>query len=318
MKRIPASGFNKEKLVFLGTTTVLALTLYHLLISAPVALEPTPPVSNVAPPGPLDREKQDTRVANVLYYISGGVNPQMGVAVDRSRKNPFEPIDEWKNERDVVDHGPPKPKPVAVAGPPPPPEVPEPTKGPDPKNSFGPRADKVAKVDFSGVMTLGGVTNGLLKSKDGQTIQVKEGDYLEDYKYTVVKIEKQAIWVSDEDNQMFVARDTSFDESGASSGGDGEDKPAKKKAPKGGKKDLVPANDSPPPSPQPVASNQNNQNNQNNPNNQNNQNNQRNPNNQRNNSKGNRGGGGGGGGGGRPQGNNSGGQNFRNNNNNGF
>ena len=297
MKRIPASGFNKEKLVFLGTTTVLALTLYHLLISAPVALEPTPPVSNVAPPGPLDREKQDNRVANVLYYISGGVNPQMGVAVDRSRKNPFEPIDEFIS-RSPIDVRPTGPKPVAVAGPPPPPEVPEPTKVPDPKNPFGPRADKVAKVDFSGVMTLGGVTHGLLKSKDGQTIQVKEGDYLDDYQYTVAKIEKQAIWVSDEDSQMFVARDTSFDESGASSGGDGEDKPAKKK-PKGGKKDLVAANDTPPPAPKPVASKQNNLNNQNNPNNQNNQ---------RNNFRGNRGGG-------RTQGNNSGGQNFRNNNN---
>lgn len=303
MKRIPASGFNKEKLVFLGTSSVLALTLYHLLISAPVALEPTPPVSNVAPPGPLDREKQDTRVANVLYYISGGVNPQMGVAVDRSRKNPFEPIDEFIQGPIAEGPKPPKGPKTVVAGPPPPPDNPvEPTE-PGREKTFDPDAEKFAKVDFSGVMTMNGLTYGLLKSKDGQTIQVKEGDYLEDYKYTVAKIEKQAIWVSDEDNQMFVARDLTFDESGASGGeGDDEEKPAKKKA-KGGKKDLVASNDAAPPAPKPVPVN---------PNNRNNSNNQNNQNNQRNNFRGNRGGGG------RTQGGNSGGQGYRNNNNNGF
>lgn len=232
MRRLPSTGFNKEKLIFLGVTALLGLSLYNMLISAPVTLMPPDPVSSLSGPGPLDREKPDTRVADVLYYIDRGTNPMTGAVVMRDRKNPFEPIDDFQTAA-----APKVPQPknggkptaaVVDAEPPPAQEKPEPVK--KEKKSFGPTT-KTAKVDFSGVMTMNGATYGLLKSKDGQTIQVKEGDYLEDFKYTVSKIEKQAIYVSDEDNQMFVARDTTFDEGGASGGGDegGEEKKPKKK-----------------------------------------------------------------------------------------
>ncbi len=66
------------------------------------------------------------------------------------------------------------------------------------------------RADFSAVMSMNDKTVGLLKS-NGQTLQVKAGDYLEDHKFTVAKIGAQAIWITDQNDREIIARDTTFE-----------------------------------------------------------------------------------------------------------
>lgn len=211
MKRLSSTGLNKEKLIFLGAAALLGISVYSLFASAPLLLAPAPAVSTLSAPAPLETEKADSRIAEILYYIEGGVNAQARTAVVRDRNNPFAPVGRgvvivcgpksegagpgvFKNGIDV------------------PPQPPNKTSTSLRRSKESPHLEpKVAGVDFSGVVTMNNVTYGLLKSKSGQTIQVREGDYLDDYKYTVARIEKQAILFSDSENEMYVARDRSFD-----------------------------------------------------------------------------------------------------------
>ena len=232
MKRQASYGFNKEKLVLLVAALLLAGSAYNFFASQPVALEVTTPVTPLPIPSPLTPDKLDTRMANVIPYLETG---KFGdVAVNRDRKNPFEPIDDFVSVPQSAKVNTEGVKTPAAIAPPtvvaPSPELqPLAKKDDEDPNKFGPKDDK-AKVDFSAVVRMNGITYGLLKDKDGKTVQVKVGDYMEDFKYTVSKIEKQAIWVTDEKDHVFVARDLSFADDGSGGGDTGdEEKPVKKK-----------------------------------------------------------------------------------------
>ena len=242
MKRQTSYGFNKEKLVLLGTALLLSWSAYNFFASTPVPLEVTTPVTPLPVPAPLTPDKIDTRMANVEGYIRSGSatitnadGTMSQVAFNRDRKNPFEPIDDFvvaPQDPKLLTKGPANPAiipppPPAVVAPPPPPEPIAKKDEVDP-NKFGPK-DAEAQVKFEAVARMNGITYALLKDKDDKTMQVKVGDYLEEFKYTVTKIEKQAIWVTDDKDRVFVARDLSFTDDG--SGGDTgeEEKPVKKK-----------------------------------------------------------------------------------------
>ncbi|MEI6235718.1 MAG: hypothetical protein WCT04_21895 [Planctomycetota bacterium] len=238
MKLQASSRFNKEKLLFLGVTALLAICVYHFMSSRPVKLEISIPVSPLPIPGPLAPEKPDTRKGDIAFYLESGMREN--ILVNRDRNDPFAPFyipsdlpppnPNSKIVNGKPGTGAPLPPPPA---PPPPPEVAK--KDPnDDADKFNP-SDKKAKVDFSAVVSMNGIVYGLLKDKEGKTIQVKVGDYLEDFKYTVSKIEKQAIWVLDENDRAFVARDLSFAADGKGSGGESADDKAPKKNDKAGK-----------------------------------------------------------------------------------
>jgi hypothetical protein len=279
MTRQPSSGFNKEKLIFICMSMILATSVYSIFSSRPVELTVGTPVSPVPLPGPLTPDRLDTRKALVKYYLESG---KFGdVTVDRERKNPFEPIDDFMpaaakmaavaGPKKIVNIPPPRggPTPMAAERAPDPPAPKEDKK--EEAKVWEPKADPKALVDFSAVVTMNGITYGLLKSK-GQTIRVQVGDYLEDYKYTVAKIDTSAIWVTDENDREFVARDTSFDDSGAS-GGDGTDDKPKPKKDKSPAKDAKPVPAAAPAKPAQKNNNTNGNNNANNGNNNGNNNN---------------------------------------------
>jgi hypothetical protein len=246
----------KEKLVFVGVAALLSLTVYNLLVSTPVKLEVGPPVSPVVPPGPLDPDKIDTRVSDVRYYRIPGkevgiADPKTGQFNDRSRANPFQPLGDDSQfpvagGADDPHHpgGTGKGKSgTPIVGPiaPPPDDAPAIAVVEEKKPEKPGYARKILKanVDFSGVMMMNNQICGLLKSLDGEkTMLVKVGDYLDEYKYTVASIEKQAIYVKDDEDRMFVARDITFDAdsgAGAVAAGDGDEPAApKKKRPLGG------------------------------------------------------------------------------------
>lgn len=246
MRNQQATIFNKEKLIFLGVTVLLAICVYKAFASRPVRLELSTPVTPLPVPAPLAPEVPDTRQGDVTYYLQSGM--YSGLAVNRERNDPFAPIyiqSELVPTSTAIGPIPkisPKIEPVPIA--PPEPTVVEKEKQ-DPNKFDG--TDRHAKVDFSAVISMNGTVYGLLKDKDGKTIQVKVGDYLDDFKYTVTKIDKQAIWVTDENDHMFVARDQSYAVNGAA-GGDADDekpkakeKPAKDKPAKADKSDAKPA-----------------------------------------------------------------------------
>jgi hypothetical protein len=242
MRHQVSGTFNKEKFIFLGIAAVAAVCVYNFLASRPVPLEVGIPVSPLPIPAPLAAEKPDPRKGDVSFYL---VTAQYsdGVAINRDRNDPFAPIyvptpaEQAAALTTVVKQFPA----VPIILPPKPIEAPNPEEEEKRKREEAKKfalKEFKAKVDFSAVIAMGGVTYGLLKDDAGNTMQVKVGDYLEDFKYTVSKIDKQAIWVTDENDRLYVARDLSFADNAASTS-DGEDeKPGKKKnaAVKGGPK----------------------------------------------------------------------------------
>lgn len=193
MRQNPSTQFNKEKLVFLATVALLALSVYHLTISAPVMLTPAEPVTSLAPPGPLVVTEAG-RVRDLAECLAG------------DRKNPFQPI-----EHEIIVRSGPGPRPT-------PPRWPDkgnlPPQGPD-ENDGGTvtkskpvTPKKIPRVDFSGVITVNNSTLGLVKV-EGKTYQVREGDLVRE-NLTVSRIEKQEITVSNEQNRKRVARDLTF------------------------------------------------------------------------------------------------------------
>ena len=232
MRHQVTNTFNKEKFIFLGLAAIAAVCVYNFLASRPVPLEVGIPVSPLPIPAPLAPEKPDPRKGDVAYYIQSG-RDENGVAINRERNDPFAPIYVPTAAEVAAALIPVKQIPLVPAVPPPAPiDAPAPEKVA--RDNERENAKKFAlneykaKVDFSAVMALGGVTYGLLKDDAGNTMQVKVGDYLEDFKYTVAKIDKQAIWVTDENDRMYVARDLSFADNGTKSDGGDDEKPGKK------------------------------------------------------------------------------------------
>ena len=74
MKRQTSYGFNKEKLIFVGTALLLAGAMYSFFASRPVELEVSLAVSPLPIPAPLEPDKADTRKALVKYYLESILN----------------------------------------------------------------------------------------------------------------------------------------------------------------------------------------------------------------------------------------------------
>lgn len=198
-------GFNKEQLVFLVVSVIAAISAYWYLASGPIPLEVGRPIAAGEPPKPLSMKPPPDPLEEKFYVMDGKLtnlmDPKTGQAVNRQRKTPFMPaakfVERVVKPKDPVNLTPP---------PPPPPEAPKETK--EDKRNFDPQ-DVVSEVEFMGVITLNGKTFGLVRPKDGSSPRrVKVGDKLPDYNYTVTRIEKQAIYVEDEEKRPFVLRDT--------------------------------------------------------------------------------------------------------------
>lgn len=207
-----AQGFNKEQLAFLVVAAIAALSVYFYLSSGPVELEPGKPIAAGDPPKPLNMKPPADPLQENYYVVDGQLtrlmDPRTGQAVNRQRKTPFMPAAKFIERV--------KKEPPANLTPPPPPP-PEPQKEAEPtKRDFGPK-DLVAEVEFMGVVSLNGKTYGLVRPKDGSSPRrVKVGDKIPDYNYTVTRIEKQTIYVEDEEKNPFVLRDTDDVEGGDS------------------------------------------------------------------------------------------------------
>jgi len=207
-----AQGFNKEQLAFLVVAAIAALSVYFYLSSGPIELEPGKPIAIGEPPKPLNMKPPADPLQENYYVVDGQItrlmDPRTGQAVNRLRKTPFMPAAKFI-ERVKKD-----PPAMLTPPPPPPPEAP---KEPETKRDFGPK-DLIAEVEFMGVVSLNGKTYGLVRPKDGSSPRrVKVGDKIPDYNYTVTRIEKQTIYVEDEDKNPFVLRDTDEIEGGADS-----------------------------------------------------------------------------------------------------
>lgn len=180
-----------EKVCFAGAAVILAVALYYCIMSAPLTLRPSAPVSrNEALPMPSVATPLTER-GDEEAYVYGGVDPRTGQRVNRERMYPFEPY--------VT--------PVAVTVPIP---APSPSPAPQPANSqsgeklaaqpreFAPLA-LAAAVEYTGVFSANGNTYGLLNRKDGSGyLQVKDGTEftIGGEQYRVERLEKQAICVS--------------------------------------------------------------------------------------------------------------------------
>lgn len=198
MARIKGQGFNKEKLVFLLCSLLLAVTGYLFVTSRPYEL------------------KNDTARAKAhmlqSYNVSDtslkGTPDSYIYSKDRDRKSPF------TLDKDFLagDENNPKPKPVTNTAPPPPPPPPPPPKKVEPKtrDPLLP-IEKELSVAFVGIMRSGDRTFALLANKDGTgTFRVREGDTLQGSNYKITKIESQAIYLTDVDGTPYVLRDGRF------------------------------------------------------------------------------------------------------------
>src|SRR5262249_51073921 len=159
-------GFNKEKLIFIGVSLLLAAAVYNFMSSRPVELvvKTSDAVSPLAVPTPLAAELADTRKADVTFYLETRIDPATkAIVVNRERKTPFEPFDNFEKAvaQQPTDQGntaPPKPVPVPV------PQAPTATApGQEPDTADKGKEEKTwdpknikALVDFSGVMEMNG------------------------------------------------------------------------------------------------------------------------------------------------------------------
>lgn len=203
MARIKGQGFNKEKLVFLLCSLLLAVTGYLFVTSRPYEL------------------KNDTARAKAHmlqpYNVSDtslkGTPDSYIYSKDRDRKSPF------TLDKDFLagDENKPKPEPPKNNVPPPPPPPPPPPKKVEPKtrDPLLP-IEKELSVAFVGIMRAGDRTFALLSNKDGSgTFRVREGDTLQGSNYKITKIENQAIYLTDEDGTPYVLRDGKFSDGSA-------------------------------------------------------------------------------------------------------
>lgn len=224
MAKISGMGFNKEKCAFLVCALLLGGALFWYLTNQVRALEDKKPISNEERPQPI---------SGMLLVMKNSPDEY----VSGTRRSPFTP------KKDTLVALPkPKPNPGTLPIPPPPPTT-QPAEKEKPK-TFNP-LDKEAEVDFMGVVMLEGRSYALVRPKDGSSPRrVKEGDLLPDYKYTITKIERQAIYLKDDENNPYVLKDGRFTTADASSGGSSESKtPAPKSS------DLLPR---PAPAPAPA------------------------------------------------------------------
>jgi len=215
MRDIATGSFNKEKLIFLAGSAVVAVGLYLFITTGPIPLEATPPIAyGQAKPAPLVVPPPPERREEDWYVVDGKVSKLLdkrtNALVNRERISPFEP---FKTAALAV--GPKVAAPKSVV-PPPPVAVVAPPEEKEEKPTWDPKTAK-AKVEFMGVMTMDdGETFGLLKPSEGEgsPMRVKKGSKIEvdGEKYTVTDIEPQAIWVTDDEDRPYMLKDMMFEQ----------------------------------------------------------------------------------------------------------
>lgn len=212
MRRLNTQSFNKEQMLFMVCSTAFAVGLYLYLASSPVPLVVTEPISAQPLPSPLTKKAREERLPEDFYVVNmpGMIDRHTNEPLNRLRKTPFAPASGFRREVAKV-------KPPVDIGPPPPPPPPPPAEeakvaAKDSKKTFTSK-DAAVQLDFMGVVTIAGQTYGLLKPKDGTAPRrVKAGDLIPELNYTVTRIEKQAIYVTDADKHPFILKDTRFSE----------------------------------------------------------------------------------------------------------
>jgi len=217
-----AQGFNKEKFALMLAALVVAAGVYIFVVTSPLVLEAARPISSDAGPQ-KERDVIPPAPESEDYYVVDGritslTDKFTGKLVNRQRKTPFMPAADFLAARPTEL---PKPKGGTANVPLPPPPPPPPPLAADKdkdkkrdKREFGP-SDAESLVEFVGVITMRGVTYGMLRPKDGASMfRVKVGDRLPGLDYTVQEIEKQAITVADADGHIFLLRDLRYTDNG--------------------------------------------------------------------------------------------------------
>jgi type IV pilus biogenesis protein PilP len=254
-RRSTTQAFNKEKLFFLLAGMVFAGGLYYFLASAPVPLVASYPMSGESAPTPLPNVNPDEPREEAFYVVDGKITGLIDMRtrqlVNRERKTPF-----IEAAKFLADRTKPKEQPKELLVPPPPPPPPPPLPGKNDRADGKKRSefhatDAESAVEFVGVVTMGGRTYGMLRPKDGgKVMRVQVGDVLPGCDYTVTKIEKQGIWVTDEEKRPFNLRDLRYADMGVSTDtpkSDSEDPDAALLAEKTPKKEEKPAPKAPAP-----------------------------------------------------------------------
>jgi hypothetical protein len=219
-----SDGFNKEKFAFLVASFVFAWGTYEFLSTGPVALTVGNPITSQPGPGLPRNQNADQPAAENFYVVTGSktrmIDPMTQQLVNRDRKSPFTRAD-WVSAAPAVAKGPPK----NIPPPPPPPPPPVDLMAGKEKNGKNFKGeDAQAEVEFVGVMIMSGQTYGMIKPIDGgPPAKVKVGDKIPDYNYTVTKIDKQVIWIEDENKRPFLLKDNQFIPADASRSRKGDD-----------------------------------------------------------------------------------------------
>ncbi|MBI3829101.1 MAG: hypothetical protein HY291_06275 [Planctomycetes bacterium] len=191
-----SQGMNKEKLVFYLCFVLMMVSAFLFFFGPRTqSLRDDEPITSKARPEAYDAKGAPVRLA-------------LELAADRERKSPFTPDLTWKTN--VANKKPPNPG-KAPPPPPPPPPPPQPQAQPKPKSAMTP-TEKDLEVGFMGVVQVGDQSYALLSSKDGSAPRrVKEGDVLDGLNYTITKIEKQSIFLTDGDGRPYILKDGRFD-----------------------------------------------------------------------------------------------------------
>lgn len=212
-----SQGMNKEKLVFYLCLVLMMVSAFLFFFGPRTqSLRDDDPITAKARPETYDAKGAPLRLAKEL-------------SAERERKSPFTPDLTWKTN--VANKKPPNP---AKAPPPPPPPPPQPQAQPKPKSAMTP-TEKDLEVGFMGIVQVGDQSYALLSSKDGSAPRrVKEGDVIDGLNYTITKIEKQSIFLTDGDGRPYILKDGRFDglsDNGGSSNTPSFTDPNKQKSP---------------------------------------------------------------------------------------
>ena len=186
------SRLSKETLSFLAASVAFSAALYGYLVSEPLLLRDSNPISTDAAPSRLCAAESPPLV-DVAAYLHG------------ERNSPFEPLRPPK--RRVVATGPtstiirPKQELTHLGSDAVQSEKPKPSEDRPPSKS-------ASDLRFAGTVFVGAETRALLLSRDNcSSFSVKPGDAIPEYGCTVTRIRVQSIHLADSQQQPVVLND---------------------------------------------------------------------------------------------------------------
>jgi hypothetical protein len=230
-KKIKGQGLNKEKLVFLAASILLACALYMFLAVKPIELLLQEPRTEHK--RPFSHVERDTRIRfPVDYYVveEGSFSDQVtnqAVKIERKRRTPFAPNAGFTRGRDDIVPDPPSTKPTDPF----PPSFPPQLSPPPPKEELKDLQKYSGKsydlaVSFMGIAARTGDGNriALLRMKDGgPPRRVQVGDVLDDLGYKITKIGPESVWLSDGEDRPYILKNEKNEKDGFEGGWGDED-----------------------------------------------------------------------------------------------